>query len=207
MILMAGCQDSGATAVPIAEPTQEEVPTQAVEPTKQVKTATPQPSTLEEVATEILYGLDNKNLAKIAPYVHPEMGVRFSPYGYVSDDDVVFTADGFADLFKDNKRYMWGFYDGIGDPIALTFSEYYQLFVYNAEYINAEQIGYNQQIGQGNSMNNITEYYPGAEFVEYHFSGFDPQYGGMDWQSLRLVFIKEKGQYFLVGIVHAQWTI
>jgi hypothetical protein len=43
--------------------------------------------------------------------------------------------------------------------------------------------------------------------VEYHFSGFVEDYGGMDWVSLRLVFIEEEGSWFLVGIVHDQWTI
>ena len=63
------------------------------------------------------------------------------------------------------------------------------------------------RIGQGNSLNNIREFYPGSYFVEYHFSGFDPQYAGMDWQSLRLVFLEEDGVWLLVGIVHDQWTI
>jgi len=29
--------------------------------------------------------------------------------------------------------------------------------------------------------------------VEYHFPGIDPQYGGLDWRSLRLVFQQSGG--------------
>jgi hypothetical protein len=29
----------------------------------------------------------------------------------------------------------------------------------------------------------------------------------MDWQSLRLVFEETAGNWYLVGIVHDQWTI
>jgi hypothetical protein len=29
----------------------------------------------------------------------------------------------------------------------------------------------------------------------------------MDWVSLRLVFLQEDGTWFLVGVVHDQWTI
>jgi hypothetical protein len=89
----------------------------------------------------------------------------------------------------------------------LTFAEYFERFIYSADFANPEQIGYNKVLQEGNSINNIPEYYPQAEFVEYHFSGFDPQYEGMDWQSLRLVFEKVDGRYYLVGIVHAEWTI
>jgi len=43
--------------------------------------------------------------------------------------------------------------------------------------------------------------------VEYHFPGIDPQYGGLDWRSLRLVFQQSGGEWYLVGIIHDQWTI
>jgi hypothetical protein len=29
----------------------------------------------------------------------------------------------------------------------------------------------------------------------------------MDWESLRLVFVQEDGAWWLVGIVHDEWTI
>ena len=41
--------------------------------------------------------------------------------------------------------------------------------------------------------------------MEYYFSGFDPQYGGMDWRSLRLVFAPHGEGWALVGIVHDEW--
>ena len=46
-----------------------------------------------------------------------------------------------------------------------------------------------------------------AMVVEYHFPGFDPQYGGLDWASLRLVFQEFEGRWVLVGIIHDEWTI
>jgi len=104
--------------------------------------------------------------------------------------------------------YTWGTYlDGSGTPIELKFKDYYPLFVYSADFANPDQKAFNQSIGQGNTINNLTAYYPGAEFVEYHFTGFDPQLEGKDWQSLRLVFLIQNGKYYLIGIVHDQWTI
>jgi hypothetical protein len=42
--------------------------------------------------------------------------------------------------------------------------------------------------------------------VEYYFPGFDPQYEGMDWRSLRLIFLQDNDVWYLAGIVHDQWT-
>ena len=66
---------------------------------------------------------------------------------------------------------------------------------------------FQQGIGQGNSINNIAQIYPSAVTVEYHFEGFEEEYAGLDWRSLRLVFEASGGTWYLVGIVHDEWTI
>ncbi|HUM37898.1 MAG TPA: hypothetical protein PLQ85_13585, partial [Anaerolineae bacterium] len=103
--------------------------------------------------------------------------------------------------------YEWGVYDGSGEPIQLTFAAYYQKFVFDHDYTTAVAVSVNERLGMGNSIDNSQEYYPGAMVVEYHFPGFDPQYGGLDWTSLRLVFQEFEGRWVLVGIIHDQWTI
>ena len=62
-------------------------------------------------------------------------------------------------------------------------------------------------IRPGNTPSNLAEVYPGAAWVELHFPGFEPKYGGMDWSSLWLVFRRHGNEWLLVGIVHGQWTI
>ena len=89
----------------------------------------------------------------------------------------------------------------------LTIEEYFKKFIYAADFLNAEKVSINQKNGQGNSINNIVEIYKPCDFVESHFAGFDKSLGGMDWQSLRLVFKKYNDKYYLVGVVHDQWTI
>jgi len=64
----------------------------------------------------------------------------------------------------------------------------------------------NEELGHSSMINNIAEFYPGSSFVEYHFSGFEEKYEGMDWVSLRLVFLQEGGRWYLVGLVNDQWT-
>lgn len=163
---------------------------------------------INETAREAINALKDKDMEKISKLVHPEKGVRFSPYAYVDvKNDMVFAADDVKDLLSDNTIYTWGSYDGIGDPIELTFEDYYNRFIYDVDFANAEQIGYNEILGKGNTIENSAEVYKDSMVVEYYFSGFDPQYDGMDWRSLRIVFEKSKDIWYIVGIIHDQWTI
>jgi len=152
--------------------------------------------------------LKNKEMAKLADLVHPQKGLRFSPYFFVDvENDKVFSAQQVAELNEDTTVYTWGIYDGIGEPIELTFNDYYEEFVYDEDFIDPHIIGNNTVIGRGNTIDNVTEAYPDGTFIEFHFTGFEEGYDGMDWRSLRLVFEQAEGQWYLVGIIHGQWTI
>jgi hypothetical protein len=97
-------------------------------------------------------------------------------------------------------------YDGSGEPIDLTFRGYFERFIYDADFARPDVVGFDEEVGWSSMVNNIAEVYPTAMTVEYHFEGFEPQYEGMDWRSLRLVFEYEAGAWYLVGIVHDEWT-
>lgn len=163
---------------------------------------------LLSVATSVVTALSTDDMTTLATYVHPTSGVRFSPYGYVEPSvHLNFSASAIPTLMSDTTLYTWGSFDGSGDPIIFKFSDYYDAFVYDEDYLNPHLIGVNNFIGTGNTINNVTTEYPGASFVEFHFTGFDPQYGGIDWSSLILVFENVAGDWKLVGIIHSQWTI
>ena len=163
---------------------------------------------IKETADKVIQALKAKDAQAISGFVHPEKGLRFTPYTSVDlKQDLVFSAEEVRNFFADRKKYMWGYYDGTGDEIILTPAEYYDVFVYSNDFSNAEKIGYNEVLSYGNAVENQFEAYPGSIIVEYYFSGFDPKYEGMDWQSLRLVFEEYKGGWKLTGIIHNQWTI
>lgn len=171
-----------------------------------------QPQIAEEVikdtATKVMTALKEKDFAALAGFVHPEKGVRFTPYTYVSvEDDLVFTKEELKDFMSIQKEYLWGYYDGSGEEIRLTPEQYYDKFIYSQDFLHAEQVGYNEVLSFGNMLENQFEVYPGAIIVEYYFPGFNPDYGGMDWQSLRIVFQQHEEAWYLVGIIHNQWTI
>lgn len=165
-------------------------------------------SIIEERAMDVLKAIKNYDLEKLSDAVHPDKGVRFTPYTFVDvERDLVFTAEEVKNLANDTKTYLWGYYDGSGDPMNLKFQEYYEKFIYDADFVNAEQTGYNKTLSYGNAIDNSAEVYKNSIIVEYYFSGIDPKYEGMDWRSLKLVFEKKNDVWYLVGIIHGQWTI
>lgn len=159
-------------------------------------------------ADELIQALKDKDTDLIADYVHQVKGVRFTPYTYVStDSDQVFMQEQVKGFYADQQEYLWGNYDGSGHEIRLNPGQYYEKFIYTADFINAEEVGYNEVLSFGNMLENQFEVYVNPIIVEYYFSGFDPEYEGIDWQSLRLVFEKYEDEWKLVGIIHNQWTI
>ena len=162
-------------------------------------------------ARQVILALKSRNLVALSKLVHPRKGLRFSPYHSVNlakARDLVFTRSQIESLMTSRTRYHWGEEDGSGDPIRLTFAAYYRRFVYDHDYSRAKQVTYNSAtLSSGNLINNIRDSYPSAIIVEYHFSGFEEKYGGMDWKSLWLVFEKQGNEWYLVGVVHGEWTI
>lgn len=162
---------------------------------------------IRDRAQQTIQILKEMDLERLSQVIHPEKGLRFSPYPFVNGKDRRFRAKQIAGLDNDTTEYLWGYADGSGYPIYCTFAEYYKTFVYSADFVNADNVRYNEPMENSNTANNILEYYESAISVEYSFIGFEPQFAGMDWQSLQLVFEQYKDSWYLVGIVHGQWTI
>ena len=156
-------------------------------------------------ADSVLSTLNAKDEERFASYVHPNKGVRFSPYAYVdTTNDLQFSASEMEDLWSDSTEYVWGQYDGSGFPIELTFEEYYDEFIYDRDYIFADETSINERLGEGNTIDNSQDVYNDAVIVEYHFT-----HSGnfMDWSSLRLAMEEDNGSWYVVGIIHDEWTI
>jgi hypothetical protein len=160
------------------------------------------------LARRVVSMLSKRELEALAKIVHPTHGVRFSPYAYVERaSDVVLTPDELVRAGNDSQKRIWGSYDGSGDPIDLDFAAYFARFVYDVDFAAAPQVARNRIIGAGNTSSNLPDVYGVADFVEFHFPGFDATMEGMDWRSLRLVFARDQeGKIWLIGIVHDQWT-
>jgi len=219
---LVGCNlvasPSTPTTIPTSAPTlafNQPSPTppviiSTIPPASTVVVIPPTPATTDQLildrATMVVTALKDKDLAALSGYVDPQKGLRFSPYAAVKDTDQVFTLDKVAGLFSDSTVYTWGGYYATGEPIQLTFADYYAKFVYDVDFTNAPQVALNHRLGVSTTLDNAAEFYSGAMIVEYYFPGFDPTFEGMDWRSLRLVFTHSGATWYLAGIIHDQWT-
>ncbi len=165
------------------------------------------PGELVSLAQYVAAALKEADYYRLEEIINPQFCLHFSPYPYLRSGDLTLCPEEIAQLQGSSAIYTWGQYDGSGEPIELTFDDYHQRFVYDQDYFQPELIGLNQEVSSGNAINNIPEYFPDGMIVEYHFTGFDPQYGGMDWRSLRMVFMQVNGDWYLVALVHGEWTI
>ncbi len=149
------------------------------------------------VSSQVVLALKAKNMNRLAGFAHPTKGVRFSPYGYISKNDLVFKINEIKTLWRSKKVYRWGEYDESEKPIKMTFAKYYELFIYDYDFAKPDKINYNLKQNNGIMINNIAEIYPRGVEVEYLFDGTDERMYG----SLRLVYEKHGTKWYLVGIV------
>lgn len=171
-----------------------------------VTTTAPVPND-QPPAEQVLQALKWRDWQMLAPYVHSR-GVRFTPYGYVTDADRLFTPEQVRRLRLDVNNYEWGDDADNGEKMIFSFESYYRRFVYDRDYLQAPQRGTDTRLGLGNAIDNTRVFYPGARVVEFHFPGSGAgAFGGSDWSSLRLVFQRDNGVWRLAGVIHDQWTM
>lgn len=164
-------------------------------------------SSLSQQAQFIQQRLAAQDYSAVIDSIHPTRGVRFSMYAYIdTSKDKVFSRNDFSKyLTQDRTKFTWGNLDGVGDPLIIPLPEYLDDWV-QASRFNDASISINEFIGSGNSLNNLSDSYPNADFVEFYHTG-DPQFEGMDWRALRLVFEEYEGRRYLVAIITDEWTI
>jgi hypothetical protein len=156
----------------------------------------------------VLDALKRRDGAALVALAHPTKGVRFTAYPFVivARDQVLSRAD-LATAYTDAKTRTWGITDGKGDPITLSFSDYNARYVYSRDFANAQKTAFNKAIGSGNSIDNSAEAYPNAVLFEAYDPGPDPAMESFRWQSLRLLFEPDGSTWYLVGVIHGEWTI
>lgn len=189
LLMTTGCQTS-QTITP-EKPTKPDVITNA----------------LAQQATHIQQALASGNYNAIVDDIHPTLGVRFSMYAYVRPDkDKVFSREQFTQYLQQSKiRFTWGQLDGTGEMLVTPLPTYLQSWVGGSKFNNTT-MSINEFKASGNSINNLKQVYPNAEFVEFYAKGSD-KYAGLDWQALRLVFDEYQGKRYLVAIINDRSTV
>lgn len=162
---------------------------------------------LLERASQVLEALKEQDYSALALLVHPQYGITMTPYSTVDHScDTVLSQEQVTRLADDDLLYTWGRSVGSGAPIRCTAEDYFARFVFNTDYTEAPQVGIDTVLISGNALENVADAYPDGRFVEYHFPGIDPSLEGFDWCSLKLVFEVWNNDWYLVGIIHGEWT-
>lgn len=162
---------------------------------------------LDGLEDNVIKALKEKDYKKLSELVHPAAGVRFSPYSYVDRfSNIVLTNDSLKLEEISSVKKLWGNFDGSGKEIRMSVDKYFDEFVYQKDYKNADKITYNTPQNTGNSIDNHLKVYGKCISVDYHFEGTEEN-NGMDWKTLRLIFKEYNGKYYLIGIINNEWTI
>ncbi|MEN4759921.1 hypothetical protein ABEG63_06230 [Chryseobacterium sp. C39-AII1] len=161
---------------------------------------------LKQINSDVVQSLKDKDYKRFADFIHPEKGVRFSMYAFVDpkEDKQLSKAD-FIKYQPTKMLFTWGAMDGSGDPYKATINDYLTKWVYSKDFVTG-QVSFNEFQGKGNSLNNLKQIYPKADFTENFIKGFEAN-SEMDWKCLRFVFEEFEGKYYLVAVINDQWTI
>jgi predicted secreted protein len=155
---------------------------------------------LQEKAQAVVQSLTANEYLDLSQNIHPQKGVRFSPYASkLSAQDLVFSKEEVARFITDKREYYWGKYESSGQHIKLSVADYLKTFVKDRNYAKAKQVKY---FNITEKAKGLGKFYKGDIVVEFYLPGTGPK-----WNSLRLVFEKMDEQYFLVGVLHDGWTL
>ena len=161
---------------------------------------------LVEAAFQVISTLKAGDYASLSGWVHPVYGVYFSPYSNISlASDQWFAPRTLGRLGRDQSEFVWGVYDGSGEPITMTAAAYFARFVYDRDYLYAPVVSVNRVAQSGNSLENTAEVFPDGQFVDFYIPADSEE--GTDWSLLRLVFVDYEGEPRLAAIVHSEYTV
>ena len=175
---------------------------EVLEEGKRVKQA----PTVDRISGRVIQLLKEKNWDELSQYVHSERGVCFTPEVYVSKSDQVFMPVQLKSDQSRREKRNWGEQYGREDKGQMNLEEYYDRYVMDVDFTQADSVFYDKEKQWGNSINNARKAFESPYIVEYYIAGVNPAFGGMDWRALRLVFSPDGEGWGLVGIVHAAWS-
>jgi hypothetical protein len=161
---------------------------------------------LKKINQIVIKLIKDRDIGTLSKYAHPKKGIMFSPYSDLkNNDNQIIGKKDMVKTYEKNEELVWGEYDRTGTRILLTFDNYFDRFIYDMDFIEYN-LNYDSIMGIGNTLENINSVFPNARSVEYYVPGTE-KYEYTDWKSLRLLYEMYKGKYYLVAVVHNEWTI
>ncbi len=156
----------------------------------------------KKTANKIISVIENKNFNELAEFIDKDLGLyvsqkitaSFNYFNHISFDDIINATESNKEMsfyIDDDPSERWN--TTVFKFLSATFpvSENRKRHVsYNA---------YISSIDWALGAQSIAEIFPDSIFIEYYYepSGL---YGDLDWQSIYLIFKKEKNNIFLIGL-------
>ncbi|MEA3640499.1 MAG: hypothetical protein VBE63_11205 [Lamprobacter sp.] len=164
---------------------------------------------LLSAANQVLMALRTGDFNRLSEQIHENTGVGMSPYSRNLTELFVvkFNREQVIAFDDDETLYLWGRYDGIGDPIRLTAKSYFKEFVYDIDYSSMAKvyvIPSEKKIPAEFSA--LRAAYPHASIVHYHYQGSE-DVAHNDFRDLLMLFDQIDNRWFLIGISHGERTI
>lgn len=198
----SGNEDAPVSSEPEVVPEDDPV---VVPPPDETDENTFDPMVFEQMSTDILQSLYDRDMDTLTSYVHSEKGILFSPYYSVSESTVGFEQSEIPTLLDDPTEYLWG-YGEANTEIRLTPAAYFEEHLQVERFFEADRVLIDTQNEQIDPADYLKSVFPGAKIVEYHDEG-TAQYSNLDWRSLNLVFEQDAdGEWKLVAIVNNLFT-
>lgn len=164
------------------------------------------------LADQTIAAIAEEDWETLSQLVHPQHGVRFSPYAQVDlKSDVVLSRKEVAGLSKDTKVRKWGMHAFSGEPLELKFQEYRKKYIYDGDYAQATRDRLKIVTGSNLSEvfgagSNLPEVFRDREVDFFEYFVPETKAGKKDWRRLRLVFERTNSKWYLVGVVHSDYT-
>lgn len=170
--------------------------------------ATQDLKTISKLAITAIYKNDFIGLEEL---ISPNKGLIISTTPYINKPNyITLSIANFQKFSKGGDSstvFKWGTYDATGEPIYMTYQQFYKRFLCPINYLGKViKISYNNIPTRSTASNNYKTIFPKAKFVEYYFPGTKKS-ANMDWHSLILVFEQVSNKLYLSSIIIDFWRI
>jgi len=122
---------------------------------------------IANLANLVIKSLKFKNFNLLSEYVHPTKGIRFSPYSYILSSDMILKQSDIKKINNNHKKFDWGMKSSNMEQINLTFDNYFDRYVYNFDFANANQIIFQNITDSLDRVDNIKSFYANSYIMEY----------------------------------------
>lgn len=198
LLLMFGCNGD------------EKQPVSSTDDTEKANADKETETELLALSEEIFSLLTESDFKELSDRVDPANGVTFAFYADFGNPDGY--GGQYVHLSKkeistaDDRKYIWG-HDESGKDYQLTLREYVQQMLlrrWGKEKVDYSIITFDEPAEDfAGVLNTIHQYYPDAKYVEYYSPGKDQH----SFQSIRFIYQKKGGEWYLIGIARDVATV